>query len=45
MAAAHDGDGEKLRAVAAPAQSAAGSHAAVQPKIHHWGEEIKHVHI
>lgn len=38
MAAPHDGDGAQLRAVAAPAQPAAGRHAAVQPEVHIWGE-------
>lgn len=38
VAAAHHGDGAQLRAVAAPAQPAAGRHAAVQPEVHIRGE-------
>lgn len=39
MAAPHAGIGAQLWGVAAPAQPAAGSHAAVQPEIHLWGEK------
>lgn len=38
VATAHHGDGAQLRAVAAPAQPAAGRHAAVQPEVHIRGE-------
>lgn len=39
LAAAHAGVGAQLRGVAAPAQPAAGRHAAVQPAVHLRGEE------
>jgi len=39
LAAAHAGVGAQLRGVAAPAQPAAGRHAAVQPALHLRGEE------